>query len=204
MTRRAAIVFAVMAVLAVSARVDHYFRDEFYYLACSHRMAWGYVDQPPLSIAVLWIVGHVAGESLLVLRIVAAAGLGAAIPPTGSIAPPPRAGALGEAPAMHAVAAGPTFLAYGSFYSMNVFDVLAWTAAMRVFVDAVDRPRTATWALLGLILGLGLLNKISVLWLGAGFAAAIVLTPARRQMRTPGPYLAAAIAAALVPPPGLW
>ena len=168
---RAAIVFAVMAVLAVTASVDHYFRDEFYYLACSHRMAWGYVDQPPLSIAVLWIVRHVAGESLLVLRIVAAAALGAAILLTGSIARRLGAGAFGEALAMIAVAAGPAFLAYGSFYSMNVFDVLAWTAAMRVFVDAVDRPRTATWVLLGLILGLGLLNKISVLWLGAGFAA---------------------------------
>ena len=39
MTVRAAIVFAVMAVLAVTASVDHSFRDEFYYLACSHRMA---------------------------------------------------------------------------------------------------------------------------------------------------------------------
>src|SRR5262249_10652844 len=81
---------------------------------------------------------------------------------------------------------------------------LAWAAAMRVFVDAVDRPRPATWMLLGLILGLGLLNKISVLWLGAGLAAAIVLTPARRQLRTPGPYLAAAIAAALFLPHVLW
>ena len=204
MTVRAAIVFAVMAVLAVTASVDHYFRDEFYYLACSHRIAWGYVDQPPLSIAVLWIVRHVAGESLLVLRIVAAAALGAAILLTGSIARRLGAGAFGEALAMIAVAAGPAFLAYGSFYSMNVFDVVAWTAAMRVFVDAVDRPRTATWVLLGLILGLGLLNKISVLWLGAGFAAAIVLTPARRQLRTPGPYLAAAIAAALFLPHVLW
>src|SRR5262249_34998379 len=114
------------------------------------------------------------------------------------------AGAFGEALAMIAMAAAPTVLAYGSFYSMNVFDVLAWTAATRVFIDAVDRPRTATWVLLGLILGLGLLNKISVLWLGAGFAAAIVLTPARRTLGTPGPCPAAAIAAALFLPHVLW
>src|SRR5262249_56006115 len=99
MTVRAAIVFAVMAVLAVTASVDHYFRDEFYYLACSHRMAWGYVDQPPLSIAVLWIVRHVAGESLLVLRIVAAAALRAPIPPTPTLPPPPPPPAPPPAPA---------------------------------------------------------------------------------------------------------
>jgi hypothetical protein len=39
---------------------------------------------------------------------------------------------------------------------------------------------------------------------GIPFAVAIVLTPARRQLRTPGPYLAAAIAAALFLPHVLW
>src|SRR5215470_11291730 len=95
----------IFSVLVASALGDHYFRDEFYYLACSHRMAWGYVDQPPLSIALLWLVRHVAGESLLVLRIVAAAALGAAILLTGSIARRLGAGAFGEALAMIAMAA---------------------------------------------------------------------------------------------------
>jgi hypothetical protein len=33
-----------------------YFRDEFYYLACADHLAWGYVDHPPLSVLLLWIV----------------------------------------------------------------------------------------------------------------------------------------------------
>ncbi|MEK7671139.1 MAG: glycosyltransferase, partial [Bacteroidota bacterium] len=32
-----------------------YFRDEFYYIACSEHLAFGYVDQPPLSILLLAI-----------------------------------------------------------------------------------------------------------------------------------------------------
>ncbi len=32
-----------------------YFRDEFYYIACSEHLAFGYVDQPPVSIALLWL-----------------------------------------------------------------------------------------------------------------------------------------------------
>lgn len=39
--------FAVMAVLAVAASVDHYFRDEFYYLSCSHGMAWTFEMRIP-------------------------------------------------------------------------------------------------------------------------------------------------------------
>jgi hypothetical protein len=28
-------------------------RDELYYVACANRLAWGYVDHPPLSIGLL-------------------------------------------------------------------------------------------------------------------------------------------------------
>ena len=45
------------------------FRDEMYYLACSQRMAWGYVDQPPGGVAMAWLARHLFGESLLGLRL---------------------------------------------------------------------------------------------------------------------------------------
>ena len=31
------------------------FRDEYYYLACAQRPAWGFVDQPPFSIWMLFL-----------------------------------------------------------------------------------------------------------------------------------------------------
>lgn len=195
---------AVAALLLASASVDHYFRDEFYYLACSHRLAWGYVDQPPLSIAVLWIARHAAGESLIVLRAIAALTLAATVALTGSLARRLGAGAFGQALAMVAIAISPEFLAFGDFYSMNVFDLLLWTLAVHAFLSAIERPTTMAWVLLGLVLGAGLLNKISVLWLGAGLGAALILTPARAHLRTRGPYVAAAIAVLLFLPHVLW
>src|SRR5258708_3147309 len=39
------------------------FRDELYYLACSEHLAWGYVDQPPLSIALLAADRRLLGDS---------------------------------------------------------------------------------------------------------------------------------------------
>jgi len=41
-----------------------YFRDELYYLACSDHLAWGYVDQPPLSIFLLAISRLLFGDSI--------------------------------------------------------------------------------------------------------------------------------------------
>jgi len=48
------------------------FRDEFYYIACSKQLAWGYVDQPPFSIAALWLNRHLLGDSLFALRLLPA------------------------------------------------------------------------------------------------------------------------------------
>src|SRR5262249_55559705 len=45
-----------------------YLGDELYYLACSHRLAAGYVDQPPLIAMIAWAVRHTLGQSLLAIR----------------------------------------------------------------------------------------------------------------------------------------
>ena len=45
-----------------------YFRDEFYYIACSENLAWGFVDHPPLSIIILWLNRMLLGDSLFALR----------------------------------------------------------------------------------------------------------------------------------------
>ena len=199
-----AIPLAVFALLAGAGLADHYFRDEFYYLACSHRMAWGYVDQPPLSIAILWLVRHTAGDSLIVLRTTAALVAAGTIWLTGRIAGKLGAASFGQALAMAAAAIAPELLGLGSFYSMNVFDIFFWTLATSILVDILDRPSTARWLVLGLVLGLGLLNKISVLWLGGGIAIGLVLTNQRRLLLTPGPWIAGLAAALIFAPHIAW
>ena len=54
---------AKLLLHVASASGYGYFRDEFYYLACADRLAWGYVDHPPLSIAVLAVVETLFGSS---------------------------------------------------------------------------------------------------------------------------------------------
>jgi 4-amino-4-deoxy-L-arabinose transferase-like glycosyltransferase len=196
--------FAVFLLLIVSAVGDDYFRDEFYYLACSRRLAWGYVDQPPFSIAVLWLIRHVAGDSLLVLRIAAAAVAAVTVWLTGVIAGRLGGSWFAQALAMTAAAIAPQNLALASFYSMNVFDLFFWTAAACVLIELLNGPTTARWALLGLMLGVGLENKISVVWFGGGIAAGLLLTSRRRLLLTPGPWIAAAVAGAIFAPHVAW
>src|SRR6185503_14298043 len=58
--------------------------------------------------------------------------------------------------------------------------------------------------LLGVVLGFGLLNKISVLWFGAGIFVGLILTPARKQLLTPWPWVAGVIALFIFHPYIIW
>src|SRR5271154_2879181 len=77
--------FLFAAHMAVSGRYG-YFVDELYYLACSHHLAWGYVDQPPLIAVFVWLERILLGDSLHALRFLAAVGAGLRVVLTGLIA----------------------------------------------------------------------------------------------------------------------
>jgi hypothetical protein len=88
---------------------------------------------------------------------------------------------------------------------MNAFDLLLWAAGAYVLLGIVlegGEPRS--WLAFGVIAGLGVLNKYSMLFLGAGAVVGLLLTPARRELARPWIWVGGAIAAALVLPHALW
>lgn len=181
-----------------------YFRDELYYLACTDHLALGYVDHPPLSIALLWMMRRLLGDSLTAVRLLAWLSMAGTVFTTGLLAGELGGGRVAQVLAALCVLVGPVYLAVGHFYSMNALDVLIWTLSAFAFARALVSGRPSWWVVLGVLLGLGLENKISVLWLGAGMGAGLVLTPARRWLATPWPWVAGAIAAALFVPHLVW
>jgi hypothetical protein len=60
------------------------------------------------------------------------------------------------------------------------------------------------WIALGGLLGIGLLNKFSVMWLGAGLFVGLVATPHRQVLRSPWPWLGGGLAGLLLLPHLLW
>jgi hypothetical protein len=200
------IVLGALATLAHAALSGVYgiFRDELYYLACADHLAWGYVDHPVLSVAVLALVRAIFGESLFVLRLVPALLHGVAVVLTGLLAKELGAEKRGMALAGVLTLAAPELLSLFSFWSMNAFDVVFWAAAALVLAKLLARESPRLWMLLGVVLGLGLENKISVLWFGAGLAVALVATPLRKSLATPWPWACAAIALLLFAPYAVW
>jgi len=197
----------VLLKLAVQALGMHgygYFRDELYYLICARHLAWGYVDQPPLSIAVLALTTRLIGSSLIAIRIVPALFGAACVGLTGWITRSMGGGRYAQALAMTAVIVAPVHLAIGQYYSMNAIELLLWPLAAVALSVALARGRTRDWLALGLVLALGLLNKISMLWFVFGAGAGLLLTRQRRVLAHPGPWIALALAFALQLPHALW
>ncbi len=178
------------------------FRDEFYYVACSKELALGYVDHPPLAMAVLAVARTLFGESILALRLVPALIGATTVLIAGLIARRLGGGTFAQSVAMLAV--GLSFVGVFHVYSMNCIDVLVWALAAYLLVRIVQDEQPGLWIALGAVLGLGLQNKISVLWLGLGIGVGLVVSEQRRWLSTRWPWLSAGLAGLIFLPHLLW
>lgn len=180
------------------------FRDEYYYLACARRLAWGYVDHPPLSIAVLALVRFILGDGIHAIRLVPALCGGALVILTADIAARLGGGRFAQILAAVSISITGVVQIITGFYSMNALDLVFWAGAWAFLArwSTAPSPRLLIW--LGVLLGVGLMNKVGLLVLGAALALALPLTPLRRTLRTPAPYLAAGLALLIFLPHLIW
>lgn len=208
-SRLAAVALALAAaftLLLVAASVlgpYGWFIDELYYLACAKRLAWGYVDHPPFSIAVLALTRALVGETMWALRLPAALAVGATAIVAALLARTLGGGAFAQALAALSVCASPAALVMGSFFSMNAFELLLWPVAALLLVEILRADRVRWWVPFGLLMGIGLLNKHTTVLFAGAVGAGLLLGPARRHLRTPWPWLGA-LAALAVFAPNLW
>lgn len=181
-----------------------YFRDELYYLAASERLAAGYVDFPPLVALLTALVRATLGDSTLALRLLPALAGAAVVVLAGLMARELGGGRLAQALAALAVLVAPNFLAFGTFLSMDAFDQLLQVSAAFVLLVLLGRDAPRLWLVFGLLAGLGVLTKVTMLFFGFAVLVALLLTPARRHLLTPWPWVGGAIALLFSLPYLLW
>jgi len=177
------------------------FRDEFYYLACTNRLQLGYVDHPPLSIYILAAWKFMFGDSLLSIRVIPAIISSITVFMIGLFT-----GRLGGGKSAIIIAAGaymfsPIFLGMNTIYSMNTFDFLFWITSTYLFLRTIQTEdksrRKRDWIWLGVVIGLGMLNKTSMFWLGSGILLGTIFSPLRSDLKSSYPYIGAAIASVI-------
>ncbi len=180
------------------------FRDELYYFACSARPDLGYVDHPPFSIYILTLLRPIIGESVFAIRLISAI-LGAlTVWLAGLIVRKMNGGIAAIFTTCTAVTLAPIYLGMNGFYSMNSFDIFFWTLAFYILILIWKEDKQKQWLTLGVVVGLGMLNKISMAWLVIGLIVAVLLTTKRKILLTRWPYLAGGIALLLFMPFVIW
>jgi hypothetical protein len=200
------LLFAVLK-LAIHLNVGAgygYHRDEMYYLVCADHLAWGYVDHPPVSVLLIAAMRALAGASAAAIRFAPALAGASTVFVVGLMTRQLGGRWLAQALAMTAAIAAPFYLALDQYFSMNAFDVLVWSVAASMMIAILKGGPDRLWLWLGITLGIGLENKISVLWLVGALGVGLLLSPQRTLLRTRGPWIAAAVAAALALPYAVW
>ena len=203
---------AILAYLAAAKVLVHlltagnygYFRDELYYVAAGERLQFGYVDFPPFVALVAAATRAVFGDSLTALHLPTVLAGAAVVVLAGLMARRLGGGRFAQGIAALAVLIAPSFLAFGTWLSMDAFDQLFWVAAAYVLIGILQGGRPELWLLFGLFAGLGLLTKVTMLFFGFAVLVALLLTPARRHLATRWPWLGGAVAFAFLLPYLLW
>lgn len=181
-----------------------YFRDELYYLACARHLAFGYVDQPPMIALIASLTAHTLGTSLLALRFLPALANAALICLAALLAREFGGGRFAMALAALAVTLAAVYAATAHLLTMNVFEPLLWIGGACVLVRLIKAGNQKLWLWFGVLAGLGLENKYSIVVFAFGVVAGLLLTGERKAFRTPWLWLGGAIALAIFLPNLIW
>lgn len=193
-----------MAIYLIAAARYGYFRDELYYLACGRHPAWGYMDQPPLIAWIAWLLEHTIGVSLYALRLLPMLADVACIVMTGLLARKLGGGRWAMFLASLAVLVAPIYLTLSHLFTMNAFDPLLWILIAWFLVDLIQTGRETHWLIIGVLVGVTLLNKYGVLFFIAGLLAGVLFSQLRRSLARPWFWAGTALAVLIALPNFLW
>ena len=202
---------AVAAVAALNfafhmatAKLYGFFIDEIYFLACGEHLAWGYVDFPPLTAFQAWLTRHLFGDSAYSIRLFPSLAAAGVVLLAAAIARELGGGRFAQIVAALVAFLSPGFLAFCSYLCMNSLEPLIWGGCALIVIRIIKRNEPRLWPWFGVVAGIGMLNKHTMVVFGFAIVAALLLTPDRKLMFNRWFVLAGAIAFVIFLPNLIW
>lgn len=164
-------------------------------------LQWGYYKHPPLSSWILFgfyqLFGHVGPYLLSQLCVISTLAL---VFQLGKKVMPINKALLGAA-----LTLGVLYFSYPSLeFNHNVAQFPIWAGLCLLFYNAVTSNRYRDWILLGVLGGLGMLTKYSVVFLLLPMALYLLLPNHWRLLKQPKPWLSALIMLGIFAPHLYW
>lgn len=181
-----------------------FFGDEFYTIALSRHLAFGYVDLPPLVPALMALSRAVLGESLFALHIVPALAGSATLVCVCLITKEFGGKTFAIALSAMGFIFVPLWLGVDSIFCYDSIDQLILAGFLYTLVRFLRSGNKRLWIVLGLIAGVAGLTKMTILFLGPGFLAALLISKYRKDLLTPWPWLGGVLCVVVVSPYLLW
>jgi 4-amino-4-deoxy-L-arabinose transferase-like glycosyltransferase len=194
---------ATTALHLATANLWGYHRDEFYYLACGRRLAWGFVDHPPVTPFLYRLADATVGPSKLGLRIAPALLHGVSVVLIALLARELGGSPRAQVLAAVATALAPLLLTTGHFLGTVTLELTLGAGLALVLVRIVNGDDPRWWLLAGVIAGVGLLNKWTFAFAIAGLAVGMLFGD-RDALATPWLLAGTALALAIWSPNLVW
>lgn len=179
-------------------------RDELDFIMNARQLAWGYVSYPPITPLFARIGLELFGESLRGLRVLPAIAQGIVMILAAWMARDMGGKRNAQILTAFMVFIAPISLFGGTVIMYFAFDYLWWVlvAFFMVRLFATDDPRY--WLGIGAGIGLGMMTKYTMGFFVAGLVVAVLVTPARKYLRSKWLYLGAALALLIFLPNLIW
>lgn len=179
-------------------------RDEFLYIAMADHLDWGYLEAPP-GIAVISLISKfLFGQSYFSFHVFPALAGALTVFMTGWIARTMGGNRFAQILAALCVAMSPSYLRSSLLLQPAVFEQLYVTLLAWAIIRLLQSRDLRWWLVIGLISGIGLLNKYSMLLFGFGVAVGILVTSNRKMYLTRWPWLGGGLALLIFFPNLIW
>ncbi len=171
---------------------------------CGRNPAWGYVDQPPLVPLIAAAMDRLFAPSLVMLRLVPALAHAATVALTAETARLLGGRVWSQAIAALCVLCAGALLAQGTILTTDVLQPLSWLFCGYALIRVIRGGDRRWWFAIGTAAGIALLSKYMIAFWLVALGLGLLATPARRCLAHHAPYIAAAIALAIVLPNIVW
>jgi 4-amino-4-deoxy-L-arabinose transferase-like glycosyltransferase len=179
-------------------------RDELQTLDDARHLDWGFVVYPPIAPLFARLELVLFGTSLIGFRVFAALAMSAGMVLTGLMAREFGGGRQAQLLAAIAVGVSPIALAQSAVFQYVAFDFLWGVAATYFLVRLLRSDDPRWWIGVGAMLGAGMETRYTAGFLAVGIAAAVLLTPARRYLRSRWLWFGVALSVLLLLPNLIW
>ncbi|HEY1976110.1 MAG TPA: glycosyltransferase family 39 protein [Candidatus Baltobacteraceae bacterium] len=194
--KRIPLIAALLTLAMHLVANPHYgfFRDELYFIVCGFRPDWGYVDQPPV-VPLLSAGSQLFGTSLFLLRALPALFAAGCVYVTCLLAIELGGGTFAVVLSALLAALMPILNAFGTKVSTDMPGLFLWPLIALLIARIANGANPRLWIWAGVAFGVCAEAKYTVFFYGAALLAGLLLTPARRIVKTP--WFAAGVAAAV-------